>query len=87
MATQSSRALRTAVAEAIAEFTGHPAERISDDAHLVDDLGIDSMSSVSLLVAVEDRFGVMLPDGCEGRLVPVRTVGELIEQLAAIYEV
>jgi acyl carrier protein len=83
----SSRSLRAAVAEAIGEFTGHPVDGISDGDDLAEDLGVDSMSAVSLLIAVEDRFGVMLPEGCEGRLVGIRTVGQLVEQLAAIYRV
>jgi hypothetical protein len=39
---------------------------------------------LNLLKAIEDRLGTMLPEGCEGDLVGVRTVGELVDRLVAV---
>jgi 8-amino-7-oxononanoate synthase/acyl carrier protein len=39
-----------------------PENSISDTAHFVDDLGGDSLSSISLLVKVEDKYGIMIPN-------------------------
>jgi acyl carrier protein len=77
--------IRPAVAKALAEITGVPAQRISDTSDIVDDLGVDSMISVSLLVAIEDHVGCRVPDGSEGSLVGVRKVGELVDRLAIVF--
>jgi acyl carrier protein len=78
-------AIRPAVVDAIAELTGNPAAAISDEDDLVDDLDVDSMLAVNLLVAIEDRLGSALPDGCEGSLAATRTVGELVRCLAVAF--
>jgi acyl carrier protein len=76
--------IRTAVVDAIAELAGLSAERICDADELVEDLGVDSMLAVSLLVAIEDRVGIALPDGCEGSLVGAQTVGDLAQGVASV---
>jgi acyl carrier protein len=78
-------AVRTAVAEAICELTGTAVEKIADTDDLVKDLGVDSMTSVNLLVAIEDRVGARVPDGAEGSLVGIRTVGDLVDRLIAVF--
>lgn len=44
-------------------------------------LALDSVDAVDLTVGVEDRTGVRLPEGAEGR-VHLRTVNKLIDYLA-----
>jgi acyl carrier protein len=78
-------AIRTAVVESIAQLTKSSAQGMSDDNDLVDDLGVDSLNAVNLLVAVEDRLGIMLPEGSEASLAGVRTVGELVARLGAAF--
>jgi acyl carrier protein len=78
-------AIRVAVAAAIGELTGAAVDRIQDADDLVDDLGVDSMAAVSLLIAIEDRVGATVPDGSEGSLVGIRTVGELVNRLISIF--
>jgi acyl carrier protein len=85
MSLVSMLSLRASVVDAIGEVTGYSPEAIVDTNDIVDDLGVDSMASISLLLAIEDHVGVPLPDGCEGRLVGIRTVGDLVESLAAVY--
>jgi acyl carrier protein len=46
------------------------------DARLVHDLGADSLDAVALVMAIEDRFDVDMPDE---DVEPLRTVGQLIE--------
>jgi acyl carrier protein len=77
--------IRLAVAEAVADLTAYPTEKITDADDLFDDLGVDSMLAITLLVTIEDRLGATLPAGCEGRLVGVRTVAQLVDCLAAIF--
>ena len=79
--------LRAAVAGAIGDLTGHSLDRISDADDLADDLGVDSMASVNLLVAIEDRVGTRIPDGAEGSLVGIRTVGDVVDRLVSLWVV
>lgn len=77
-------AVRDAVTGCIAELTGRAPEDIADTQKLMDDLGIDSIKAANLLLSVEDRLQTMLPDGCEGSFVDVRTVGELVDRFLAV---
>jgi acyl carrier protein len=77
--------VREAVVSSLAQLTGASRSEISDSADLVDDLGVDSMMSVNLLMAVEDTLNARLPDGCEGSFVDVRTVGELVRRFDGIF--
>lgn len=56
-------------------ITRRGSRRLRPTDRLVEDLEIDSVASLELLVAVEDRFGVQLFD--DPRAQDVRTVGEL----------
>jgi acyl carrier protein len=41
---------------------GLDADKINDDANFEDDLEVDSLGVVELLMALEDEFGVKIPD-------------------------
>jgi acyl carrier protein len=60
----------------IAAVLSAPPERIARDASLARDLGADSLDSVSLVLAIEDRFSIDLPDE---EVEQLRTVQQLIE--------
>ena len=66
---------REVVAQIAAILGEHP-ERITGDSLLVEDLGADSLDSVSLVLAIEDRFAIDLPDE---EIEQLRTVRQLIE--------
>lgn len=51
---------------------------ISGDSRLRDEFGIDSLSMIDLVVAVEDKFGVRVPDEDAERF---ETVGDLVDFL------
>jgi acyl carrier protein len=79
--------VRSALVDSIAELTRSSASRISDGDDLIEDLGVDSMVVVNLLMAIEDKLGVTLPEGSESSLVGARTVGDLSERLIGALEV
>jgi acyl carrier protein len=56
---------------------------IARESSLLDDLGADSLDVVELVMALEDEFGVKLPDGDVERL---RSIGDVIEYLSARLE-
>jgi acyl carrier protein len=60
----------------IAAILSAPQEQVTPDARLVHDLGADSLDSVTLVLAIEDRFAIDMPDEDVEQL---RTVQQLIE--------
>lgn len=46
----------------IAEQLGVKAEDVTDTASFVDDLGADSLDTVELVMALEEEFGIEIPD-------------------------
>lgn len=50
------------VRKLIIEYAGVAAERITAEAHLYEDLGIDSLEKVELVMAAEEEFNVLIDD-------------------------
>jgi acyl carrier protein len=51
-------------------------DQIKDDASFIDDLGADSLDTVELVMALEEEFGVEIPDE---EAEKITKVGEAIE--------
>jgi acyl carrier protein len=51
---------------------------VRPEARLADDLGLDSLTMVDVVVAAEDRFGLVIPDDDWARFV---TVGDAVAYL------
>ena len=50
------------VRQIIAEQLGVKKEEVTDSAKFVDDLGADSLDTVELVMALEEEFGIEIPD-------------------------
>ena len=59
---------------------GLDADKITDEATFEEDLEVDSLGVVELLMALEDEFGVRIPDD---EAENITTVGEAIEMVVA----
>lgn len=66
------------VKSVIAEQLGVKAEEVTDEAKFVDDLGADSLDTVELVMALEEEYGVEIPDEDAEKLT---TVGEAIKYI------
>jgi acyl carrier protein len=64
----------------ISEVLGVEVESIKPESRITEDLGADDLDSVEIVMAVEEEFGVELPDEQAEKLV---TVGDLIRWLEA----
>ena len=62
----------------IAEQLGVKSEEVTDQAKFVDDLGADSLDTVELVMALEEEYGVEIPDEDAEKLT---TVGEAIKYI------
>jgi acyl carrier protein len=54
--------LEARIAEIIAEQLGVEASEVTPEASFVDDLGADSLDTVELVMALEEEFGIEIPD-------------------------
>lgn len=50
------------LAEIVEAVTGVAAAEVQPDRSFVDDLDVDSLSMIEIVVGVEQRFGVRIPD-------------------------
>ena len=66
------------VKEIIVNELGVEAEKVTNDASFVDDLGADSLDTVELVMAFEEEFGLDIPDEDAEQM---RTVGEAVSYL------
>ena len=71
-------ALADEVKSIIAEQLGVKVEEVTDNASFVDDLGADSLDTVELVMALEEKFGIEIPDEDAEKM---NTVGEAIKYL------
>lgn len=66
------------IARLLTDYTDVPASEITLDSDFIVDLHIDSVDMVALVMAVEDEFGVQVPDETLNHL---HTVGDVIKYL------
>ena len=71
-------ALADDVKAIIAEQLGVKVEEVTESASFIDDLGADSLDTVELVMALEEKFGVEIPDEDAEKMT---TVGEAIKYL------
>jgi acyl carrier protein len=66
-----------ALASCVAALIGCRPEQLADVTTFGEDLGLESLDRLELLVMLEDRYGVVLPD--EQLVTP--TVGEVVDAI------
>ena len=66
------------VKQIIADQLGVKKEEVTDNAKFVDDLGADSLDTVELVMALEEEFGIEIPDEEAEKLA---TVGDALRYI------
>ena len=69
------------IQEMLAEALNLPAEKVTADSKIVEDLGADSLDVVELLSRLDDEYGVTIPDEDVESLATVGDVAAEIEKL------
>ena len=68
------------VKKIVVEHLGVEADKGTEDASFIDDLGADSLDIVELVMAFEEEFGVEIPDDAAEKITTVRDAIEYIDQ-------
>ena len=67
------------VKKIVADHLGIDEAKVTDDASFIDDLGADSLDTVELVMAFEEKFGVEIPDDAAETIVTVQNAIDYIE--------
>ena len=67
------------VKKIVVEHLGVEADKVTDNASFIDDLGADSLDTVELVMAFEEEFGIEIPDEDAEKITRVREAVEYIE--------
>lgn len=59
------------VRKIVVEHLGVDADKVTEAASFIDDLGADSLDTVELVMAFEDEFGVEIPDDAAEKILTV----------------
>ena len=67
------------IADIVSKQLGADIDDIDDNTNIMDDLGADSLDVVEMLMAIEESFGVTVPDEEIPNLRTVRDIVEYVE--------
>ena len=68
------------VKKIIAEQLGVDEGEVTNESHFIDDLGADSLDTVELVMALEEEFGIEIPDEDAEKIQTVGDVQKYIEE-------
>ena len=71
-------AVQDKITEIIVEQLGVKPEEVVPEASFVDDLGADSLDTVELVMALEEEFGIEIPDEDAEK---IQTVGDAVRYI------
>lgn len=76
----ADKSIEEKVKDIIVEQLGVTADQVVGEAKFIEDLGADSLDTVELIMALEEEFGIEVPDEEAEKLVSVGDVTRYIEE-------
>jgi acyl carrier protein len=70
------------VKDIIVEHLGMEADKITDKASFIDDLGADSLDTVELVMAFEEEFNCEIPDDAAEKILTVKDAVDFLSTQA-----
>ena len=67
------------VKKIVVEHLGVDEDKVVDNASFIDDLGADSLDTVELVMAFEEKFGIEIPDDAAETIQTVQNAIDYIE--------
>jgi acyl carrier protein len=68
------------VKKIVVEHLGAEADKVTENASFIDDLGADSLDQVELVMAFEEEFGCEIPDDAAEKIQTVKDAIDFITQ-------
>ena len=70
------------VKKIVVEHLNVDADKVTDTASFIEDLGADSLDTVELVMALEEEFGIEIPDEDAEKITRVKEAVDYIEKHA-----
>ena len=67
------------VKKIVADHLGIDEAKVNDDSSFIDDLGADSLDTVELVMAFEEKFGIEIPDDAAETIQTVQNAIDYIQ--------
>lgn len=71
------------VKKIVVEHLGVDADKVTENASFIDDLGADSLDTVELVMAFEEAFSVEIPEDAAEKIATVKDAIDYIEKQKA----
>ena len=68
------------VKKIVVEHLGVDADKVTEEASFIDDLGADSLDNVELVMAFEEEFDIEIPDDAAEKIATVNDAIEYIDK-------
>ena len=69
------------VRDVVVEQLSVSPDQVKLDSKIIEDLGADSLDVVELVMALEEKFGIEIPDSESEKLVSIKDVVDYIDNL------
>ena len=76
----TTKEIEARVKEVIAKTLSVSPEKITLDAHLQNDLGLDSFAAIEMVYSAEDEFGISISDEELTKLSNVKDIVKIVEK-------
>jgi acyl carrier protein len=80
---QITSTIRDLIVE-IGEDAGVDEAKITDDAHFIKDMGLDSMALLEVLATMEKKFGVQIPESEFPNITTITKCAETVRKYLAL---
>ena len=74
-----SEEIKGKIKKIVADHLGIEEEKVTEEASFIDDLGADSLDTVELVMAFEEKFGIEIPDDAAETIQTVKNAIDYIE--------
>ena len=76
----AEKTIEQRVKDIIVEQLGVNADQVTPEAKFIEDLGADSLDTVELVMALEEEFGIEIPDEDAEKITRVKEATDYIEK-------
>ena len=74
-----SEDIKSKIKKIVADHLGVEEDKVTEEASFIDDLGADSLDTVELVMAFEEKFGIEIPDDAAETIQTVQNAIDYIQ--------